>query len=227
MYLFYGCRRSNEDFLYKSEWPAYQAELDGKFIMRTAFSREMTKSDGGKVYVQDQLWDEKDQIAPLILDKRAYVYICGDAHSMSKAVESTLARMMAEARGGDAEVGAKELKLLKDRNVSLVQPYISSGADILSEAQDGRLELIAFWSRRNISQCGSIQHSICIFIHFVYYTLSIIKPIAYCAYPMELSDHSCASPILSKLDPDPSSNLYSLSIIPLAAVVACAKVDRN
>jgi NADPH-ferrihemoprotein reductase len=129
MYLFYGCRRSNEDFLYKNEWPAYEAELDGKFIMRTAFSREMTKPDGGKVYVQDLLWDEKAQIAPLILDKRAYVYICGDAHSMSKAVEGSLARMMAEARGGGEEVGGKELKLLKDRNVSLCLYKLKCKAD--------------------------------------------------------------------------------------------------
>lgn len=118
MYLFYGCRRRSEDFLYQAEWPSYESELDGKFNMRTAFSREMTKSDGGKVYVQDLLWDERDKIAPLILEKRAYVYICGDAHSMSKAVEARLAQMLAEARGGGPEVGAKELKLLKDRNVS-------------------------------------------------------------------------------------------------------------
>jgi NADPH-ferrihemoprotein reductase len=130
MYLFYGCRRSNEDFLYKNEWPAYEAELDGKFIMRNAFSREMTKSDGGKVYVQDLLWDEKDKIAPLILDKRAYVYICGDAHSMSKAVEGALSKMMGEAKGGD-EAGAKELKLLKDRNVSRLYCLGRNQADIV------------------------------------------------------------------------------------------------
>lgn len=120
MYLFYGCRRSTEDFLYQSEWPSYESELDGKFNMRTAFSREMTKADGGKVYVQDLLWDERDKIAPLILEKRAYVYICGDAHSMSKAVEGRLAQMLGEAKGGGAEAGAKELKLLKDRNVSYI-----------------------------------------------------------------------------------------------------------
>lgn len=117
MYLFYGCRRRDEDFLYQSEWPSYESELDGKLNMRTAFSREMTKADGSKVYVQDLLWDEREQIAPLILEKRAYVYICGDAHSMSKAVEARLAQMLAEARGGGTDVGAKELKLLKDRNV--------------------------------------------------------------------------------------------------------------
>jgi NAD(P)H-flavin reductase len=140
MYLFYGCRRSNEDFLYKNEWPAYEAELDGKFTMRTAFSREMTKPDGGKVYVQDQLWDEKDKIAQLILDKRAYVYICGDAHSMSKAVEAALSKMLGEAKGGDAEAGAKELKLLKDRNVSSFRCHVLIGLTS-TEAQDGRVEL--------------------------------------------------------------------------------------
>lgn len=118
MYLFYGCRRSSEDFLYKNEWPAYEAELDGKFKMLTAFSREMTKPDGSKTYVQDLLWDERSKIAPLILEKRAYVYICGDAHSMSKAVEGRLSQMLAQAKGGKPEDGAKELKLLKDRNVS-------------------------------------------------------------------------------------------------------------
>lgn len=38
---------------------------------------------------------------------------------MSKAVEEKLMAMLAEAKGGKPEVeGAKELKLLKERNVS-------------------------------------------------------------------------------------------------------------
>ncbi|ORY20714.1 hypothetical protein BCR39DRAFT_77584 [Naematelia encephala] len=117
LHLFYGCRKSTEDFLYKDEWPQYAAELRGKFKMHTAFSREMTKPDGSKVYVQDLIWDARAELAPLILEKRAYVYICGDAKSMSKAVEERLMRLLGEAKGGTAEVeGAKELKLLKERN---------------------------------------------------------------------------------------------------------------
>jgi NADPH-ferrihemoprotein reductase len=118
MYLFYGCRRSTEDFLYRDEWPEYEKELQGVFKLKVAFSREMTKSDGGKVYVQDLIWDERPALAPLILEKRAYIYICGDARSMSKAVEDRLGRMLAEAKGGNEADGAKEMKLLKDRNVS-------------------------------------------------------------------------------------------------------------
>lgn len=48
MYLFYGCRRADEDFLYREEWPEYTAELGGKFQMHTALSREMRKPDGGE-----------------------------------------------------------------------------------------------------------------------------------------------------------------------------------
>jgi NADPH-ferrihemoprotein reductase len=70
--------------------------------------------------VQDLVWDMRAELAPLILEKRAYIYICGDAKNMSKAVEDRLMKMLAEAKGGSPEVeGAKELKLLKDRNVSV------------------------------------------------------------------------------------------------------------
>ncbi len=149
MYLFYGCRRSDEDFLYKDEWPKYIDELQNKLNMQVAFSRESTKADGseaftqlvstadgpGKVYVQDLLWDNRAELAPLILEKRAYIYICGDAKSMSKAVEDKLIRMLAEAKGGSPEVeGVKELKLLKDRNVSLqIDPSVMSSCTAVDD----------------------------------------------------------------------------------------------
>jgi len=39
---------------------------------------------------------------------------------MSKAVEAALSKMLGESKGGDVDAGAKELKLLKDRNVSQI-----------------------------------------------------------------------------------------------------------
>lgn len=81
-------------------------------------------NSSGKVYVQDLIWDERASLAPLILEKRAYIYICGDARSMSKAVEEKLGRMLAEAKGGKEEDGQKEMKLLKDRNVSSAVSFI-------------------------------------------------------------------------------------------------------
>lgn len=118
MRLYYGCRRSDEDFLYKDEWPGYSKDLKGKFVLRCAFSREPPfKADGGKIYVQDLIWEDREMIADAILNGKGYVYICGDARSMSKAVEETLCKILGEAKGGSAEQeGAAELKQLKERS---------------------------------------------------------------------------------------------------------------
>lgn len=123
--LYFGCRYSNQDFLYKDEWPEYAKELHGKFVMRCAFSREPPyKPDGGKIYVQDLIWEDAEQIADAILNGKGYVYVCGDAKSMSKSVEETLCRILGEAKGGSAEVeGAAELKLLKERNRLLLDVW--------------------------------------------------------------------------------------------------------
>ncbi|KAJ7075834.1 putative cytochrome P450 oxidoreductase [Mycena belliarum] len=116
--LFYGCRKSTEDFLYKEEWPQYNEELKGKFSLHCAFSREPPyKADGSKIYVQDLLWDDREHISDAIINGKGYVYICGDAKSMSKAVEEVLARILGEAKGGSGEVeGVAEVKLLKERS---------------------------------------------------------------------------------------------------------------
>ncbi|GHJ84407.1 hypothetical protein NliqN6_0809 [Naganishia liquefaciens] len=125
MYLFYGCRKEDEDFLYREEWPEYIKGLGGKLHLETAFSRGgKRKPDGSKIYVQDLVWDLRDTLTKLILEKRAYIYICGDAKHMAKSVEEMLMKMLGEAKGGTAEVeGAKEFKLLKERNRLLLDVW--------------------------------------------------------------------------------------------------------
>ncbi len=48
MHLFYGCRRSTEDYLYADEWARYEEELGGQLKIHVAFSREMKKQDGSE-----------------------------------------------------------------------------------------------------------------------------------------------------------------------------------
>ncbi|KAF8319060.1 cytochrome P450 oxidoreductase [Clavulina sp. PMI_390] len=128
--LYYGCRSDKEDYLYADEWPMYLDALKGKFTMRTAFSRSgPRKPDGSKIYVQDLLWQDKESIRKMIWDVKGYVYICGDAKAMSKAVEDVLARILAEAKTGktgdevDMAVGQAELKMMKDRSRILLDVW--------------------------------------------------------------------------------------------------------
>lgn len=122
--LYYGCRSQTEDYLYSEEWPGYLEALQGKFNMRTAFSRSgPRKPDGSKIYVQDLLWEDRDAIKNMIWDQKGYVYICGDAKSMSKAVEDTLAKILAEAKGGDITVGQAEVKMMKERSRILLDVW--------------------------------------------------------------------------------------------------------
>lgn len=123
--LYFGCRKSDQDFLYKDEWSEHLKELHGKFAMRTAFSREPPyKADGSKIYVQDLIWEDRDSIGEAILNNKAYVYICGDAKNMAKSVEETLAKILGEAKGGSAaKEGVAELKLLKERSRLLLDVW--------------------------------------------------------------------------------------------------------
>ena len=115
--LFYGCRKSTQDFLYKEEWPEYEQELKGKFRIHCAFSREKYNPDGSKIYVQDLLWEDRENVADAILKGKGYVYICGEAKNMSKQVEEVLAKILGQAKGGTAAVeGVAEIKLLKERS---------------------------------------------------------------------------------------------------------------
>lgn len=49
IYLFYGCRNRDEDYLYADEWPQYVNELKGKLNILVAFSRQDRKADGSEL----------------------------------------------------------------------------------------------------------------------------------------------------------------------------------
>ncbi|KAK8090750.1 NADPH--cytochrome P450 reductase [Apiospora phragmitis] len=92
--LFFGCRKRSEDFMYESEWEERKKVLGDAFEMPTAFSREGPK----KVYVQHLLKERSKEINEL-LEKKAYVYVCGDAANMAREVNTVLAQIISEQRG--------------------------------------------------------------------------------------------------------------------------------
>ncbi|KAK4107031.1 hypothetical protein N656DRAFT_803022 [Canariomyces notabilis] len=92
--LFFGCRKSTEDFMYAKEWEEAKQAMGDKFELVTAFSREGPK----KVYVQHRLKERAKEVNQL-LEQKAYFYVCGDAANMAREVNAVLAQIIASERG--------------------------------------------------------------------------------------------------------------------------------
>jgi len=120
--LFYGCRNRNQDYLYHQELEDIYKELEERKVQNNdkvksfdleiinAFSRETNK----KIYVQHRLAEHGEMIWELIREKRAHIYICGDANNMARDVQACIENI-AKTVGGmgenQANILIKDLKL--------------------------------------------------------------------------------------------------------------------
>lgn len=71
MVLFYGCRRPDEDYIYREELEEY-VTIGLLSELFTAFSRQGDE----KVYVQHRMWESRDLLWRLI-QEGSNVYVCG------------------------------------------------------------------------------------------------------------------------------------------------------
>ncbi|MCJ1454826.1 hypothetical protein MMC28_005179 [Mycoblastus sanguinarius] len=110
--LFYGCRKSTEDFLYKEEWEHYKSVLGPTFTLITAFSRESAK----KVYVQQRIKENAALVNELLEKNKANFYVCGDAANMARAVTEELAKIISQERGVSLEKGEEVVKAMRSSN---------------------------------------------------------------------------------------------------------------
>lgn len=69
--LYFGCRKSKEDYLYHEELAQYAQS--GSLKLHTAFSREQPE----KVYVTHLLEKNKEEIWRVIGEQNGHIYICG------------------------------------------------------------------------------------------------------------------------------------------------------
>jgi NADPH-ferrihemoprotein reductase len=72
MTLYFGCKGREWDNLYREEFVQYHADGIVKNFY-TAFSREQNQ----KVYVQDLIGKNKEEMAKLLFESNANLYICG------------------------------------------------------------------------------------------------------------------------------------------------------
>ncbi|KAJ5924570.1 hypothetical protein N7466_008757 [Penicillium verhagenii] len=106
--LFFGCRKQDEDFIYRDEWKTYQDQLGDSLKIITAFSREGSE----KVYVQHRLKENAPLVSEL-LKQKANFYVCGDAANMAREVNLVLGHIIAEQRGMPAEKGEEMVKHMR------------------------------------------------------------------------------------------------------------------
>jgi NADPH-ferrihemoprotein reductase len=101
-HLFFGCRKSDEDYLYSSEVSDFLSRgvLSG---LHVAFSRE----GNNKVYVQDKVRENKQMMMDALLRDNGYMYICGSCR-MGNDVIRTVTKMVSDEMGV-GEDKAKEI----------------------------------------------------------------------------------------------------------------------
>lgn len=113
--LFFGCRRQNEDFIYQDELLKYVS--DGVLTrLIVAFSRQTEK----KVYVQNKLEEEKTNLANLIVDHKAVIYVCGGTQ-MGKDVHKTLTNILSEEKFNNNMELASEFIANMSENKAYIQ----------------------------------------------------------------------------------------------------------
>lgn len=99
--LYFGCKRSTQDFIYKDELLAFQASGVLKHL-RVAFSREQNE----KVYVQHLLKQNGAETWTLIDDEAAHIYVCGGVR-MGQDVSEALKEIIS-LHGGMSVDAAKD-----------------------------------------------------------------------------------------------------------------------
>ncbi|QGN18319.1 putative NADPH reductase TAH18 [Kluyveromyces marxianus] len=111
LYLFFGNRMKNKDYLYGDELSRWNEE--GKIKLFTCFSRDPVNSPDAK-YVQDQMWNHSELLANLILNKSAVIYICGSSGKMPVQVRLTILEILKKhgdfKNDDDAEHYLKEME---------------------------------------------------------------------------------------------------------------------
>lgn len=83
--VYFGCRYSNHDWLYKDEMKGLEDEGIISHLS-VAFSRDGLK----KVYVQDKMRENGKRITQMTLKEDATIYVCGDGNAMAKDVQEAM-----------------------------------------------------------------------------------------------------------------------------------------
>ncbi|MBM7366594.1 diflavin oxidoreductase [Gordonia hydrophobica] len=106
-WLFHGARHRDQDFLYRDEMWAMEA--DGNLRLDVAFSREQDE----KIYVSHLMGGQGEELYSWIRDG-AILYVCGDATQMARDVDETLTAIIREYGDFDEDGARAEVQRLRE-----------------------------------------------------------------------------------------------------------------
>jgi ferredoxin--NADP+ reductase len=92
-WLFFGVAYT-PNILYKEELEKLQAEFPDNFRLTYAISREQKNADGGKMYIQNRIQENADELWGLVQKPNTHTYICG-----LKGMEGGIDQGMSAAAG--------------------------------------------------------------------------------------------------------------------------------
>lgn len=96
VYLFFGFRSEELDFMFKQLWESLQAQ--GKLTLFPCVSRSKTAK---KQYVQNGIFEQAELVADLILNNLAILYVCGSSGPMPRQVRDTIVSILEKTLSSD------------------------------------------------------------------------------------------------------------------------------
>ncbi|MGD1904354.1 MAG: ferredoxin--NADP reductase [Geitlerinemataceae cyanobacterium] len=106
-WLFFGIPYS-ANILYREELEQLQAEFPDNFRLTYAISREQQNADGGKMYLQNRIQENADEIWNLLQNEKTHAYMCG-LRGMEGGINEGLGGAAAK-QGADWSGFQKQLK---------------------------------------------------------------------------------------------------------------------
>jgi len=113
-WLFMGAPKT-ANLLYDEDFENYQNQYPDNFQYTKAISREQKNSKGGRMYIQDRVLENADEIFSLIENPKTSIYLCG-LKGMEPGIDEALIKA-ASTKGLDWVEMRKELKKAKRWNV--------------------------------------------------------------------------------------------------------------
>lgn len=89
LYLFYGCRSKENDYLFGDLWDSLKSQ--NKLSIYPCFSRDL---DSKVKYVQHKMYEQHELVGDLILNQNAILFICGSSGAMPREVRITLVEIL-------------------------------------------------------------------------------------------------------------------------------------